>query len=97
MTGNNKFADADIKAREQIAANLNALMASRNVTRIELSEAIGITAQSIANYTGGYAVPRLGVLVKIADYFGVSVDYLLPALKLRAANGLKARWRRGAG
>ena len=102
MTGNNnsvKLTDADVKVREHIAANLNALMSSRNVTRIELSEAVGTTAQSIANYIGGYAVPRLGVLVKIADYFGVSVDYLLTGVEAesnkRAESALEAGRRLG--
>ena len=94
-----KLTDADIKVRKQIAANLNALMSSRNVTRIELGGAIGMTAQSIANYMGGYAAPRLGALIKIADYFGVSVDYLLTGIEpegnKRAESALEAGRRLG--
>ena len=42
-----------------------------------LSELIGLPPNSIGRYKRGKRMPSLYAIVKIADYFGVSVDYLL--------------------
>jgi transcriptional regulator with XRE-family HTH domain len=43
----------------------------------ELAEAIGIRQQTVSLYKNGETQPTPETLVKIAEYFGVSVDYLL--------------------
>ena len=46
-------------------------------TANELKDYLGITIQAINQYKQGTAYPKTENLIKIADYFGISVDYLL--------------------
>lgn len=49
----------------------------RELTQKELANIIGIDPSTIANYEVGSRSPDYFTLVKIADYFGVSTDYIL--------------------
>ena len=49
----------------------------RNVTQAQLAEAIGITDRACRRYESGENEPTLSVLQAIADYFDISVDYLM--------------------
>lgn len=42
-----------------------------------MAEKLGITQPSYIRYENGTSEPKLETLVKIADIFDVSVDYLL--------------------
>lgn len=53
------------------------LIKKGNVRQSELSDAIDRSRQSIHQYMTGRSVPTYDVLVKISNYFGVSIDYLL--------------------
>ena len=48
-----------------------------NVTQRQLADYLQIAQPSYIRYENGKAEPTLANLVKIADYFDVSVDYLL--------------------
>jgi len=56
---------------------LNLLMKERGVTQTTLSDAVGITKQSISMYSNAHRVPDIEVFKKICDFFEVSADYLL--------------------
>lgn len=43
----------------------------------EISDAIGITGASISHYENGGRTPSADILKKLADFYGVSLDYLL--------------------
>jgi transcriptional regulator with XRE-family HTH domain len=49
----------------------------RDVTQAQLAEAIGITDRACRRYEAGENEPTLSVLQGIADYFDISVDYLI--------------------
>lgn len=57
--------------------NLNNLMQKHNITQINLSMEIGITQETISAYLNGKAKPSADVLIKLADFFNTSIDYLL--------------------
>ncbi len=74
---------------------LRTLMENRvpSVTQSELGKAIGKTRQAVGYYSDGSSSPDWETLVKIADFFNVSVDYLLgrtrimsPDASLRSAS-----------
>ena len=52
-------------------------MTGARTTLKELAEAIGIRQQTVSLYKNGETQPTPETLVKIAEFFGVSVDYLL--------------------
>ena len=53
------------------------LRRSRGMSQEDLANEIGVSRQSVSKWEGAQAVPDLDKLVKIADFFGVSTDYLL--------------------
>jgi transcriptional regulator with XRE-family HTH domain len=52
-------------------------MTGARTTLKELAEAVGIRQQTVSLYKNGETQPTPETLVKIAEFFGVSVDYLL--------------------
>ena len=57
--------------------NLKKLRKEKKITQEELSKIIGVERSSIGKYESSGVIPSVDVLNKIADYFNVSVDYLL--------------------
>jgi transcriptional regulator with XRE-family HTH domain len=56
---------------------LKQIRAFRGVTQARLAEAVGITDRACRRYEAGENEPTLSVLEAMADFFGVSADYLL--------------------
>lgn len=48
-----------------------------NLKQSELAQATGIDQRTISNYETGKTCPDSYALIKLADYFGVSIDYLV--------------------
>ena len=78
--------------------SLKTLLESRCVTYEEVSRAIGVSEAAVGTYARGEREPSLTTIVKLADYFGVSVDELLgaPSWKNSPENLLLELSRRGA-
>ena len=47
------------------------------MTAYKVSKATGVTQTSLSNWKSGRNTPSTKTLQKIADYFGVTVDYLM--------------------
>lgn len=76
---------AAIDARSTFPAILRELLekhpqTGKRTTLKELGEAVGTRQQSISLYKNGDTQPSPDILIKIAAYFGVSVDYLLTGI-----------------
>lgn len=56
---------------------LRELRKQQNVSQVQLAEAIGSNQQSITEWELEKKDPRAEILPKLADYFGVSIDYLM--------------------
>lgn len=57
--------------------NLKKLRKSRNLTQKELGAKIGLSKAVVSKYENGMGYPAFDVLIRIAQYFGVTTDYLL--------------------
>lgn len=57
--------------------NLFTLMKEKNITQKVLSEAVGVSQGNISDWKSGRSSPTIDALIKSAQYFNVSVDYLL--------------------
>ena len=53
------------------------LFKSKNITQDTLASYLGVSRQMIALYYKDKSVPSYEILIKIADYFDVTTDYLL--------------------
>jgi transcriptional regulator with XRE-family HTH domain len=47
------------------------------LNQVQLAEKLNLSKQVISNYETGVREPGVGVLLRMADTFGISVDYLL--------------------
>lgn len=57
--------------------NLRILRAEAKMTQKQLAEAIGVSQQSINKYENHNIEPDIETLIRIADHFDTSVDYLI--------------------
>lgn len=62
---------------EKFRYTLQNLRENRDVKKAEVASAIGIAPSSYSNYEQGLHMPDYTVLIKLADYFDVTLDYLL--------------------
>lgn len=58
-------------------ARLKELRENKGITQKQLSEETGMSFQSISFYEHGEREPGVKVLISLADYFNVSIDYLV--------------------
>lgn len=57
--------------------NLTALIESRGITYVDLSAETNMAPTTLHRYVSGSRTPDLSNLVRLADYFNVSLDWLL--------------------
>ena len=55
---------------------LKELLDKRGINQSDLAKNIDISQKTISNYINEQTEPTLSVLIKIANYFDVSLDYL---------------------
>ncbi len=60
-----------------LGKRIKLLRESRNLTQLELSKLVNISNTTLSQYESGHRAPSDGIKIKIANYFNVSVDYLL--------------------
>lgn len=56
---------------------LKELRRSRGITQLKLAMDLSMNQNNISRYENGKLQADYATLIKIADYFGVSIDYLL--------------------
>nr|WP_300128056.1 helix-turn-helix transcriptional regulator [uncultured Butyricicoccus sp.] len=60
-----------------LGEKLRELRKQNSVTQAKLANYLNLDASSVAKYESGKVTPSPDILLKIAQYFNVSVDYLL--------------------
>ena len=60
-----------------ILLRLKELRRSRRITQLKLAMDLNLTQNTVSRYETGEREPGIAELVRIADYFHISVDYLL--------------------
>lgn len=56
---------------------LKQLRKDKHLTQAQVARRIGVTASMVSSYETDIRLPSYEVLVRIADTFGVTIDYLL--------------------
>lgn len=69
-----------------IGDRIKSLREKRGVMQQDVCEALNIEQSTLANYENNRRVPKVEILMKIADYYNVSVDYLLGRDRADAEN-----------
>lgn len=60
-----------------IKLRIKELRKAKNITQIKLAMDLNTTQNTISRYETGEREPGIAELIRIADYFRVSVDYLI--------------------
>ncbi len=63
--------------KETIAKNIQELRAKKRITQYQLAQALNYSDKAVSKWERAESVPDVAVIKQIADYFGVTVDYLL--------------------
>lgn len=63
--------------RELFSDRLSSLRNKKNISRTELGEVLGITDEAVRLMEKGKRSPSFEVFCALADYFDVSLDYLV--------------------
>ena len=58
------------------STRIKALRKEKSMTQRQMADALGVTERSYQRYEAEYS-PNNEILVKLADFFDVSTDYLL--------------------
>ena len=59
------------------SVRLTHLMADKEIKKKELADFLDVSAAAIGQFKSGIATPKIDNLIKLAEYFNVSIDYLL--------------------
>ncbi len=65
--------------RDVIAKNIYELRTSAEMTQLALAEVLNYSDKAVSKWERAESVPDVFMLKRIADYFGVTIDYLLTA------------------
>ena len=63
--------------KEKFVERLNSLMKQNKLSKQALADAIGVSRAAASQFAHGANLPSIPTLVTIADYFNVSLDYLV--------------------
>ena len=66
--------------------NIRKLRIARGMNQVEFAKTINVTKQCVSNWENDNVVPSIDMLCKIADFFGVSTDYLLGRVEKRVVD-----------
>ena len=69
--------ESDIFINNIIGERIKGLREHAELTQIELADMLSISPSALAQYESGARNPSDDIKIKIADFFSVSVDYLL--------------------
>lgn len=57
--------------------NIRALREDRDIRQREIAEVLGVSQNTYSQYETGVIAFTDQILIKLADFYGVSVDYLM--------------------
>jgi transcriptional regulator with XRE-family HTH domain len=53
------------------------LRTQNNIKQHDFADIIGVSKSTMSNYERNYSTPDIDTLIRIADYFNVSIDFIL--------------------
>ena len=60
-----------------VCMNLKKVRKEKGISQLKLAMELNMSQNTISRYETGEREPGINELVKIADYFNISIDYLL--------------------
>ena len=63
--------------KNSLNENIRTLRSNRGLNQVEFAKIMGVTKQCVSNWENDNVQPSIDMLVRMADYFKVSTDFLL--------------------
>ena len=60
-----------------LGERIKTLRLAHSLSQVELGTALSVTKQTVSNWENGYIQPSVDMLVRLADFFHSTTDYLL--------------------
>lgn len=60
-----------------LGTQIKCLRTERGITQTELAVKLNISKQAVSNWENDNILPSIEMLLRLADFFGVTTDYLL--------------------
>ena len=57
--------------------NIKRLRMARGLNQVEFARVMGVSKQCVSNWENDNVMPSIEMLIKIADFFNVTTDYIL--------------------
>lgn len=70
----------------EFSENLKALRKQRNLTQADLGLHVGLSKAVVSKYENGMGYPTFDILIRFANFFGVTTDYLLGVAHSKTIN-----------
>lgn len=70
------------KQKAIFSENLNSYIAKSEKTQLEIAKSIGVSPQTFNTWCKGIAIPRMGKVQALADYFNINKSDLIEDKKL---------------
>ena len=67
----------DIEQKKIFSKNLNCYLSKANKTQKEVADAISVSPQTFNTWCQGIALPRMGKVQRLADYFHIEKSFLI--------------------
>ena len=66
-----------METTNHIGTKLSKIRDERGETQEHVAECVGITYVTLSRYENGQRMPKMNILARLADHYGVSVDELI--------------------
>ena len=63
--------------KKPLNENIKLLRQQKGLNQVEFAKRISVTKQCVSNWENDNVLPSIEMLERLADFFGVSTDYLL--------------------
>lgn len=73
---------------EETLMRLKKLRLDFNMTQADLAKKLGVSNQTLLNWENGIYEPKIAQLIKLADIFGVTIDYLVERKSINEVDNL---------
>lgn len=64
-------------SRGDMVKGLKKIRQERNLNQLKVALDLNISREALSHYENGKRSPDIEMLLKLSDYFGVSIDYLI--------------------
>lgn len=72
---------------------LKQLRKAHGLKQRQLADVLTVTATAVGYWENGLREPTMEMQKKIADYFGVSIDYMMRTDEELSVNKLSSKWK----